>query len=303
MSCYRLDDDLSGSTSIKGIFLQLYMSISVVILTYNSEATVEATLATASRVSDDIHVVDSGSTDTTLSLAQSYGAEIYTHEFENYSKQRNWAIDNLNFKHEWQLHLDSDEWLSDELIAEINNVKTSFSDEISGYHIVRVVHFMSCPIQHGGMFPIWHLRLFKGGSGRCENRLYDQYFFVKGNVGRLKFHFVEDNRISLGEWTYKHNIWAAAEAQEVLQPSQSELVGKFGGSPIQRRRALRGVYYKLPILIRPFLFFIYRYVFRFGFLDGRAGLVYTVLHGFWYRFLVDAKILEHQLRSDKKDTE
>ena len=96
--------------------------ISVIILTFNSELTIRNTLECARRVSDDIHIVDSYSTDHTLQIAESYGAQIVQHPFVHYGDQRNWTIDNLTFKHEWQLHLDADEFLSPELIAEIEKL-------------------------------------------------------------------------------------------------------------------------------------------------------------------------------------
>ncbi|HEY2891872.1 MAG TPA: glycosyltransferase family 2 protein, partial [Dongiaceae bacterium] len=158
------------------------MSLSVIILTFNAEATLDATLASAAQVSDDIHVVDSGSSDGTLAIAEKRGAQIVSHPFEDYGRQRNWAIDNLPLKYEWQLHLDADERLSPELSARLNALRGAFPADVDGYFLPRLLHFMGRPIRHGAMYPIWHLRLFRRGKGRCEDRRYDQHFQVDGTT-------------------------------------------------------------------------------------------------------------------------
>lgn len=276
------------------------ISISVIILTFNSEETIAATVQSACRISDDVHIVDSFSTDNTLKIAQSYGANIVQHEFENYGKQRNWAIDTLSLKYDWQLHLDADERLSDGLAEELNSLRSSFPDNIVGYYIPRLVHFLGRPIRHGGMFPIWHMRLFRNGAGRCECRRYDQHFYVNGTTSRLTQPMIDDHRMSLTEWIARHNRWADAEADELLGSGKEGAIrGRMQGNPVERKRALRGFYYHMPLFIRPFLLFLYRYVFRLGFLDGREGLIFFVLQTFWFRFLVDAKLFEKHLKKKR----
>ena len=276
------------------------MSISVIILTFNSEKTIEATLESAFRVSDDIHIVDSFSTDKTQEIARRYSTNFVQHEFKNYGTQRNWAIDNLTLKYEWELHLDSDERLTDLLVEELNSFKLLFPANVYGYCIPRLVHFMGRPIRHGGMFPIWHMRLFRHGFGRCEYRLYDQHFYVKGATRRLTHPMIDDHCMSLFEWVARHNGWADAEVQELIEPTKGRIIaGRMQGNPVERKRALRGFYYRMPLFVRPFLLFLYRYVFRLGFLDGREGLTFFVLQTFWFRFLVDAKLFERRLRKKR----
>ncbi len=270
------------------------MTLSVVILTFNSEATIGATLASARRVSDDIHIVDSGSTDATLAIVEAAGAQVARHPFESYGAQRNWAIDNLPLRHAWELHLDADERLTDDLVAAIEGLKTrGFPAPTVGYFIPRLVHFLGHPIRHGGMYPIWHMRLFRRGSGRCEARRYDQHFFVDGPSARLDAPMIDDMRMPLGEWVIRHNRWADAEADELMHGSGATgIAAKLGGNPVERKRALRGGYNRMPWFLRAFLLFLYRYIVRLGFLDGRAGLIFFVLQTFWFRFLVDAKLYE-----------
>jgi glycosyltransferase involved in cell wall biosynthesis len=270
------------------------MPISVIVLTFNSEATIGATLASAARVSDDVHVVDSFSTDRTLEIARQAGAHVVQHEFADYSAQRNWAIDNLPLRHGWELHLDSDERLSDELAAEIKAVLVAGPPpDIAGYHIARLVHFHGRPLRHGGMYPIYHLRLFRHGRGRCEMRKYDQHFFVDGQTTRLNAPMIDDIRQPLGEWTARHNRWADAEVEEVLNPG-ADVIRAGAGDPIAEKRAQRAWYYRQPLFLRAFLLFLYRYVWKLGFLDGTEGMIFYVLQTFWFRFLVDAKLYERR---------
>ncbi len=194
------------------------MSLSVIILTFNAENTIGPTLASAAEVSDDIHVVDSGSTDGTLAIIAEHGARLVSHPFEDYGKQRNWAIDNLPLKHGWQLHLDADERLTPELTAAIKALKAGFPGDVDGYFIPRLMHFLGRPIRHGGMYPIWHMRLFRSGKGRCEDRKYDQHFRCDGPTRQIHAAMIDDIRMSLSEWTARHNRWSDAEVREVLEP-------------------------------------------------------------------------------------
>jgi hypothetical protein len=159
------------------------------------------------------------------------------------------------------------------------------------------MHFLGRPIRHGGMYPIWHMRLFRHGRGRCEARRYDQHFYVDGPTGRLPHPMIDDIRMPLSEWTARHNRWSDAEAEELSQESVQGVIAPklLGGTPVQQKRALRSRYNQLPLFLRAFLLFLYRYIFRLGFLDGREGLIFFVLQTFWFRFLIDAKLLEREL--------
>ena len=272
------------------------MSLSIIILTFNAEDTIGATLASAAEVSDDIHAVDSGSTDRTLAILAEHGAQVVSHPFEDYGKQRNWAIDNLPLKYGWQLHLDADERLTPELVAKIKTLRAGFPAEVDGYFIPRLMYFLGSPIRHGGMYPIWHMRLFRTGKARCEDRKYDQHFRCDGATAQIHAAMIDDIRMSLSEWTTRHNRWADAEVNEILAPSGSGVIaGRLSGNPIERKRALRGGYTRAPRFLRAFGLFFYRYVLRLGFLDGMPGLIFFVLQTFWFRFLIDAKLYERSL--------
>jgi glycosyltransferase involved in cell wall biosynthesis len=278
------------------------MGISVIILTYNSEATVQDTLAAAARVSEDIHVVDSFSTDRTLDICRACGAIVTQRRFINYAEQRNWAIANLPLRHNWQLHLDADEILTAELIVEIKEFDGNRPAGIDGFFIPRLIRFLGRDLRHGGYYPIYHMRLFRSGCAQVEDRHYDQHFVLNGNSKVLSAPFIDDHRMTLNEWIQRHNRWSDLEVDDLLQPpSGPTIVGNERGNPIERARARKSFYYRAPIFWRPFMLFLYRYLLRAGFLDGAPGLIYCVLQSFWFRFLVDAKLYERTnatLRSD-----
>ena len=274
--------------------------VSVVILTFNSAATIGATLDSLAGLTDDVHVVDSGSTDGTKEIAAAKGANLAGHPFENYGAQRNWAIDNLPLAHPWQLHLDADERLTPELKAEIATLLAAPVDEaIGGFYVPRLVHFHGTALRHGGMYPIYHMRLFRSGRGRCEARKYDQHFHAEGRTGKLAHPMIDDIRLTLSEWRIRHNRWADAEVDEILAPGGEGVIGPGSGDPVAEKRRARGWYYRAPLFLRAFLLFFYRYVIRLGFLDGRNGLVFYVLQTLWFRFLVDAKLAE-RLAAEKR---
>jgi glycosyltransferase involved in cell wall biosynthesis len=269
--------------------------VSVVILTFNAEATISATLDSLAGVSDDVHVVDSGSTDGTLAIVAAKGVKLASHPFENYGAQRNWAIDTLPLRHPWQLHLDADERVTPELAAEIAALFAKpVPADIAGFYLPRLVHFHGRALRHGGMYPIYHMRLFRTGKGRCEARKYDQHFRADGRTEMLRHPMIDDIRLTLTEWTARHNRWADAEVDEILNPGGADVIQAGTGDPVAEKRRARGWYYRAPLFARAFLLFFYRYVVKLGFLDGKEGLVFYVLQTFWFRFLVDAKLYERQ---------
>ncbi len=253
--------------------------ISAIILTYNEELNIEACLKSIFGWADEIFIVDCYSTDKTLEIAKKYGVKIFQHPFENQAIQFNWALDNLDIKNEWIIRLDSDEYLTDELKHEITETLKNTPDGVNGYYMKRRVYFMGKWIKHGGYYPTWILRLFKNGKGRSELRKVDEHIVLsEGKEGRLENDFIDDNKKDLTWWIGKHNNYASREAADFL-------AGNFGVSKKKN-------YYRLPMFFRAFSYFIYRYFIRLGFLDGKKGLIFHFLQGFWYRFLVDAKIYE-----------
>ncbi len=258
--------------------------LSVIILTYNEEIHIERLLKNIGDWADEIFIVDSFSTDKTLEIAQKYGCKIFQHKFENQAQQFNWSLDNIKIKNDWILRLDADEYLTKELKNEINEVLPKTQPSITGFYIKRKVYFMGRWIKHGAYYPVWFLRLFKKGKARSEQRAMDEHIvLLKGKSGKLKNDFIDDNKKNLEWWVAKHNNYSTREMVATISDDYGCGKKKF--------------YYHLPIFCRAFLYFIYRYFFRLGFLDGKEGLIFHFLQAFWYRFLVDAKIYEHKNKS------
>ena len=273
--------------------------LTAIVLTYNEEQNLPACLASLDGWVERVFVVDSGSTDRTVALARQAGATVVEHPFEHYGAQRNWAIDHLSIESPWTLHIDADERISPELRASITAELARGDEAVSGFLVSRRTMFMGRWIRHGGHYPAWHLRLVRTGAERCEDRLYDQHFYVSGAVRKLQGDLIDTLTPNVATFTARHVRWAALEAAEHEAPADA--AGRIRGrldsdNAIEQRRWLREWYARLPLFVRPTAYFLYRYIVRLGFLDGRAGLVFHVLQGFWFRFLVDALILEHRLR-------
>ncbi|MFN3476672.1 MAG: glycosyltransferase family 2 protein [Candidatus Methylomirabilales bacterium] len=279
--------------------------LSVIILTSNEEASLPACLESLKGLDCEVFVVDSGSTDRTMEIAKMAGVHWVEHPFETYAAQRNWAQQNLPIRSEWVLHLDADERLTPELVREINQVLQEPLHEIDGFLLRRRTIFMGRWIRHGGHYPSYHLRLFRRGQGFCEDRLYDQHFLVNGRVRRLRHDYLNVLMLDLSGWTQRHLRWAELEARELMAPPNGgpRVHPALLGNPIERRRWLReSLYARFPLFARAFFYWFYRYVIRLGFLDGKEGLIFHFLQGFWYRFLVDAKLYERSRSVDLLQT-
>lgn len=262
-------------------------TIDIIILTRDEEVNLPYALRSVAPLGGKVWVVDSGSTDRTESIAREFGAELVSHkDYKNQAQQFNWALDNLPLKGEWVLRLDADEWLTQELIEEIRGAIQATSADVSGFFMKRRVYFMGQWIRHGGYYPIWILRLFRRGRARSDSRPMDEHIVLTGGrAERLNYDFADENRKGLSEWVSKHNDYASREAAAILEGNEGESGRK------------KVAYYKLPPFLRAFIYFCYRYFLRLGFLDGVPGLAFHFLQGFWYRFLIDAKLYEMKRKS------
>ena len=272
--------------------------LTVVILTFNETQHIARAIGSVHDIAQRIVVVDSGSTDTTCKIAADLGAQVLHNPWVNYATQLNWALDQLGDETDWVLRLDADELVMPELAAEIGGLLTTLDDDIEGVFVSRRMTFLGRPIRHGGLFPIRVLRLFRHGKGRCENRWMDEHIKVEGKTGEFHGEIVDDNLNSLSWWTEKHNSYASREVVDILNLEHGfmphETVASLaGGQQAGVKRWLKErVYARLPGGLRAFAYFFYRYIVRLGFLDGREGRAFHILQGFWYRFLVDAKLFE-----------
>jgi len=273
--------------------------ISLIVLTYNEELNITATLESVKEWIGEIIVVDSGSTDRTVELCRRYTTKIHQHPFENQARQFNWALDHVPIAHPWVLRLDADERITLELATELQQVLPTLPDEVTGVYLKRRVYFLGRWIRHGDYYPMWFLRLFRRGAGRYEELTEEHIVLSRGTTRRLRHDFIDENHKGLSFWVDKHNQWALGEMLDVMAmagqgvlPAGTVRPALFGSQERRRRWLKQRCYVRLPLFLRAFLYFLYRYVLRLGFLDGTEGLIFHFLQGCWYRFLVDAKIYE-----------
>lgn len=268
--------------------------ITVIILTKNEARHIARAIASVAPFATRVLVIDSGATDDTVALARAAGAEVLHHPWVNYATQFNWALDQLGPEDGWVLRLDADEVVTPTLAAEIS----AGLPDVAGLTVLRSMWFQGQPVRFGGVFPTRMLRLIRAGQGRCEDRWMDEHLIANGPVAHLSGQIIDDNRKSLDWWTAKHNAYANREVIDILNHRhgflpQSRLVARATGRPAAIKRWIKEhLYARLPGGLRAGLYFFYRYVLRLGMLDGRRARAFHVLQGFWYRYLVDAKLAE-----------
>lgn len=277
------------------------LSLAVVILTYNEEKHIARAIQSVQSFASQIFVIDSGSKDKTVEIAQENGAEVIQHPFINYAKQLQWALDNAPITAQWVMRLDADEIIEADLAQEIHQTLPVLPFDTVGVCLKLKRIFMDKWIRHGGLYPLTLLRIWRYGQGRIEDRWMDEHIILSaGNTITLNGSFADHNLNDLTFFTDKHNKYATREAIDVLNqkydlfPRENEVVDTRSTSTQAaiKRKVKEKIYNRMPFALSTFLYFLWRYIFRLGFLDGLPGLVYHFLQGYWYRFLVGAKIME-----------
>lgn len=266
--------------------------LSIIILTYNEEHNLPKCLKSLEGLNADIYIIDSFSTDQTQAIAEQYQTTFIQHEFKTHVKQWKFALSIPEINSEWILGLDADQELSPELRKEIETTVQNNPKE-NGFYICRKNYFLNKWIKYGGYYPRYLLKLFRKEFVYLdEHELMDHHFYVNGTAAKLKFDLSEHNlKETLNFWIAKHNKYAALQAQEEIN-ANIIFKGKLFGSQDERRLFFKRIWNQSPLFIRPLVYFLYRYFIQLGFLDGKEGLIFHFLQGFWYRFLVDAKIYE-----------
>ncbi len=250
---------------------------SVLILTLNEERDLPRCLASLGDC-DDIVVLDSGSTDHTAALALAAGARVFTRPFDNFAGQRNHAQHVIAFRHPWVFHLDADEQLTPELIAECK--QNSARTDIDGLLVAPKMLWENHWVPHCTDFPAYQARFVRAPEFSFIEVGHGQREAPHMRLDRLQASYLHD--LTSGgpegeaEWLEKHRRYARAEAL-----AQRAAVGTVGardlisGDRLRRRRALKHFSYAFPC--RPALRFVYQYILRRGFLDGLHGLRYCQL--------------------------
>ncbi|QYM80472.1 glycosyltransferase family 2 protein [Horticoccus luteus] len=257
--------------------------ISILILTFNEARNLPGALASV-RASDDIVVLDSGSTDATLAIAQAAGARVFSRPFDDFSGQRNYAHATVSFKHDWVFHLDADERISPELMAECDRMAANAPPTVDGFYAAPRMLFRGRWLPRCTDFPAWQARFVHAtrfsfvqvGHGQRESPGMRMQYLQGGYFHEMLLPGSED------DWLEKHRRYARIEARSASHqpPPTRELISR---DRLVRRRALKAVSYRLPF--RPAFRMFYQFVLRRGFLDGRYSWRYCRLLGRYEHFI------------------
>ena len=285
------------------------LNLTVIILTYNEEIHIRRALECVCPIAHQVLVVDSLSTDRTEDICNEYtNVTLYKHAWPgNQAEQFNWALDNLEIDTEWVLRLDADEYLTEELVAEMHQKLPVMAAEVSAVVLPLGRAFHGRLLKHGIVRGIKMIRLFRNGCVRYEQRLMDEHLQVlKGRTIDFENQFVDDSLLSMAAFTAKHNGYSNREAAMLLDAEYkltelSENDAKYADEVAAKRRQ-KAKYARMPLYWRSLGYFLYRYIIKLGLLDGRAGFEWDFFQGLWYRMLIDSKVAEarRQCGSDKR---
>ncbi|MEO5911735.1 MAG: glycosyltransferase family 2 protein [Pelobium sp.] len=273
---------------------------SFIILTFNEEQHLPRLLNSIAGLNAKVYVLDSGSTDETLAIAHSYGAITAVHPFENHPKQWDFALHHFEVDTPWTIGLDADQIVSSELLSLLKNFKDEDYKNINGIYFNRKNIFKGKWLKYGGYYPFYLLKMFrtdKGHSDISENM--DHRFMVAEPTliwkdGHIIEENLKENEISF--WIEKHNRYSDLVADEEIERMQalriqSQNTNLFG-SPNERKAWFKKIWWGLPRYWRPVFYLFYRMIFKLGILDGKNGIIFHFLQGFWFRLVVDIKIEE-----------
>jgi glycosyltransferase involved in cell wall biosynthesis len=280
------------------------VGLTVVVLTHNEEIHIERCIRSLLPIASKIFIVDSFSTDRTVEIAQSLGAVVEQRKWKNYADQFQWGLDNCGTETDWVMRMDADEYLEPGLQHELVRILPSISAETGGIYIRRKVFFYGKWIRHGGFYPHILLRIWRNGKGRIEQRWMDEHIVLppEAKTIMVKEHLVDDNLKGITFWINKHNSYASREMVDLLNNKyalleKDESLKLVDDPQAKWKRLVKDkVYSRLPVGLRAAVYFFYRYFFRLGFLDGSKGFLWHFMQGFWYRLLVDIKIMEMEER-------
>lgn len=276
------------------------LSITAIILTFNEEIHIERCLTRIAPLVERIVVVDSFSTDRTVEIARRLGAEVVQRAFKHQAEQFQWAQESCSIATIWVLRLDADEYLEPGLIDAIRARLGDLPADVTGLDLKLKVIFRERWIRFGGYYSTLLTRLWRTGAGVYEQRWMDEKVMLTygRSIRMTGGDFVDHNLKDIGWWSDKHNRYATRQMVDFVNREYrlfpiDERIDRHGHAQARWIRVLRNrVYARAPLYWRSVMYFIYRYVLKLGFLDGRQGFVFHALHGFWYFLLIDAKIDE-----------
>ena len=271
--------------------------VSVIILTLDEERNIADCLRSCAWC-DDVHVLDSGSRDRTCEIAREMGATVHVNKFESFGQQRNWAIDNIRARYKWHFHLDADERFTEPLVQEIAQLlgPDGAGNKVAAYHCPSMMIFLGKWLKHAGGYPAYQVRLFHADRCRFVDFGHGQREQARGEVGRLVQPYIHFNFANgLVEWFGKHNRYSDRESGEAVVARQTRppvLKALFSRDPTVRRRAIKDLSYFFRF--RGLFRFLYMYVYRAGWMDGKEGFHYCAMIAM-YEYWIELKIREREV--------
>ena len=266
----------------------------------NEERNIAACLDSVIGWAADIVVVDSGSVDRTIALCRERGVETLAHPYVDHRSQMSWAMASVPWKHDWLLLLDADHIVTVELKREIEQMLQQDNGSVHGFYNPHRQYFRNRLVRG---LKTEYLQLVRRTHARMDDsELVDFRIIVDGPTGTLSGAIIESNQneLDIDFWIDKHQKFARRTAiEEILRAEKvlawsNSLRPRLLGNPDERMILLKTVWYRMPLYVRPVLFFFYRYLLRLGFLDGWNGLVFHGFQAFWFRLLVDVNIAEYR---------
>ena len=269
--------------------------ISIVILTYNEERNIDRCIRSVSW-SDDVVVIDSYSTDSTVRIATELGAKVVQNKFINFAQQRNFALGHVDLKHDWVLHIDADEVVPDEMLVELKGIVAH--PLFNAYHVSSRMMFMGEWIRYSSLFPWYQMRFARRSFSTFKQVGHGQHsVLAAAEIGCIRSSLIHYSfSKGLHDWFEKHNRYSSVEALQFISEgnSKSDFRGVFSITDgVRRKWALKKLFRNLPF--RPLIRFLYMYFYRLGFLDGWRGFNYCVMLTF-YEFMISIKIREDEIR-------
>ena len=278
------------------------LPITVIILAFNEALHIARCLTRIAPLVERMVVIDSFSTDGTVETANSLGAEVLQHKWKNYSDQFQWGLDNARPTTAWVMRLDSDEYIEPGAQDELRHLLPALPQDVTGITLKLKVIFREKWIRHGRYYSTVLLRLWRNGIGQIEQRWMDEHVVLShGTTVQLKGgDLVDHNLNDIGWWITKHNRYATRHMVDFINREyplfhEDVRIDETAAAARRKRFLKNSVYGRAPIYVRAVLFYLYRYFFRLGFLDGKQGFVFHFMHGFWMYMLMDAKIDEARM--------
>jgi glycosyltransferase involved in cell wall biosynthesis len=281
--------------------------LSFIIITFNEEIHLPRLLASIAELNARVCILDSGSTDDTLKIAESFGAEVASNLFENHPKQWDFALNHFKLTTPWTIGLDADQIVSRELLSMLKNFKDEHYRNVNGIYFNRKNIFKGKWLKYGGYYPFYLLKMFRTGKGFSDvsENMDHRFIVAEPTLIWKNGHIIEENlkENEISFWIAKHNRYSDLVADEEIERMHALRMqsqkADFFGSPNERKAWFKKLWWGLPRYWRPFFYFFYRMIFKLGILDGKNGVIFHFLQGFWFRLVIDIKI-EERLRKQKE---